>query len=142
MTSKIISIVSVKAVMIAALFTGTAATSSDAHADRYHHSYGGYYHHGGYYRGHRHRYHRHRYRRHHRDRDIAYLAGGLILGGVIVDAIHRNRDHHVVRERRVIEPSYRRGSVGRHLHRDRYGNCFERTGNGDLIELPPSSCAW
>ena len=54
MTSKIISIVSVKAVMIAALFTGTAATSSDAHAGRYHHSDGGYYHHGGYYRGHRH----------------------------------------------------------------------------------------
>ena len=53
---KVISVVSIKAVMIAALFTGTAAAPSDAHAGRYHHSYhGGYYHHGGYYRGHRHR---------------------------------------------------------------------------------------
>ena len=153
MKSKILSFASIKLVLLAALFTGTSAS---AHAGGYHHydrHYGGYgkhYRHDGYYRrggGHyyKHRHRKHRYRRN-RDRDIAYLAGGLLLGGIIVDAIHQNRKAHVVRERRVIDRGYDRhygdASVSRHLHRDRYGNCFERTPNGDLIELPPSACTW
>ena len=140
---KLLSFVSIKLILVSALFAGTAVTSADAHAGRYHHNgyykHGGYYHHGGHYYRHRHRHHR--YRRH-RDRDIAYLAGGLILGGIIVDAIHQNRHPHVVRERRVVTRDYDRPSISRHLHRDRYGNCYERMSNGDLIEVAPSMCAW
>ncbi|NKC00761.1 MAG: hypothetical protein GKR90_20010 [Pseudomonadales bacterium] len=130
----------------------SSAFSAPAEAGPHYRGYhgGDYYNRHSYRHGYRHGYRRH-HRRHRSDRG-AYLVGGLVLGGIIASAIHRNQDHHVyrdtreIRETRVVRTPRSDDRVSRHLYRDRNGNCFERTSspNGDelLAELDPASCAW
>ena len=150
-----LGIATFKISLAAALLVGSVGFSPAAEARPYHADRGYYrdhhYRHGRYHRGHK-RYRNHRHHRHYRrDRDrnkLGYIVGGLVLGGIIVDALHRNdryannryrNEGRVIRESRVVDgPSYNSG-VTRALHRDRYGNCFERTvdryGDERLVEL-------
>lgn len=129
---------------------GYAGHGYGRHRDRYR----GY---DNYYRGHGGGHH---YRSHGRNnnRDVLYLAGGLILGSALTHAYHNSySEPRVVRQpvyREVVydsSPIVRstrviREAEGRRLFRDRNGDCFERTtsANGEelLVELDPSSCSW
>jgi len=119
--------------------------------DRRHHRsynrYGKRYRHGY---GHR-SYYGHKYR----NRNTAYLVGGLALGAILNETLRHNDGYHhddtvVVRDTRVVHrsPSSDRHSsapVRRSLFRDRNGNCFERTSEGGAevsTEIDPENCAW
>ncbi|MEM7077278.1 MAG: hypothetical protein AAF513_01505 [Pseudomonadota bacterium] len=147
----------IKFMIITGLCALAAVFSIDAHAGGRH--YSGYGHHYGYhdygYRSYRQRHYRHRnyghrhyYRDRHHSRRAAYLAGGLILGGLLTHSYHRAHEPVVVRESRVIRSGGGRYDtrVSRRLFRDRDGNCFERTTNRNgeelLAELDRAECAW
>lgn len=136
-------LISAKFVLIAVVLAGFTSVSPNAEARPHHrgHHYNG----GHYYKHYRSHGYRRGYHRRHRN-DAAYLVGGLLLGGIIVDAIHRNRDYHEVHRPRVTRHMDDASRITRYLHRDRYGNCFERTfdsaGDEHLVELSPSACAW
>ena len=142
---------SVAGTMVVAL---SLLSAPQAHAGgKYRH-----YDHGYHYGYDRYHYDRRSHRRHYRhkryhrkNRDGAYLLGGLALGALITHAWHQpnrhhNRHHsdqydHHTRTRVV----HRDAPVSRRLFRDRNGNCFERIRQGGeelLVELSASECRW
>jgi hypothetical protein len=145
--TKLHSSVVTKIAIVGAVVMMLSAFSAPAEAGSHYRGHQGY---GGHYNRHSYRHsYGHGYRRSHRSHHSnrgAYLVGGLVLGGIIASAIHRNHDPYVVRESRVEQSSRADRRVTRRLYRDRDGNCFERTfsSNGDelLSELDPADCAW
>jgi len=145
-----------------------------AHAGGYRGHYSGYHgsHYGGHYSGHYSGHYGYRGSR----RAADYLVGGLILGGILHYAFshphrrghngyhHRSHSHHSYRSsyttprshrvyREVVSRPYYKTYSNRpvirqqsHLHKDRYGNCYEiRYGTqGDELrtEQPRSVCNW
>jgi len=132
-----------RSIAIAGMLFLALAASVPAQAGGYRgHYYGHGYGHGGYYyRGHH---------GHHGGDDGAYLVGGLILGSLITHAV-MSRPAPYYEERAVVVQQapvvvQAAPQSGRHLLRDRNGNCFEKNYNnrGDevLVELDPAECSW
>lgn len=101
--------------------------------------------------GYGHHYRGGHYYRHHHSHNGAYLAGGLILGSLITHAyMSQPRPEPYYGDRTVVvqAPAVVQSApiAGRHLLRDRYGNCYEKNYNdrGDeiLVELDPVECEW
>lgn len=117
-----------------------------------HHGYDGYR--GGHYRGHGGYYARpYRSARRHRSHHGEYLVGGILLGSLIANSVHRAHSYQrPYVERRVYQPTrtvYTERSsetVTRRLLRDVNGDCFELYTAQDGSEVRESiareECSW
>ncbi|MGI9296048.1 MAG: hypothetical protein ACR2PS_18850 [Pseudomonadales bacterium] len=140
-------------VTISMLATSPTTLAGGGHAYGHygHYGYDGYR--GGHHRGHG-RYYR-PYRRAHRHRSHRgeYLVGGILLGSLIANSVHRAHSYpHRYVERRVYQPTRtvyterRTETVSRRLLRDVNGDCFElhTAEDGSEVRNPIAreECSW
>lgn len=131
--------------MIALLATSSTTLAGGGHG--YGHRGGHYQGHGGYYARPYHRAHRHR--AHHGE----YLVGGILLGSLIANSVHRaHNDPRPYVARRVYQPARtvyterRTETVSRRLLRDVNGDCFElftaEDGSEICDPIAREECSW
>lgn len=113
----------------------------------YKHGYGhGYRHYHG---GHGYRYYGgHHHHKHHNggdDDEVAYLVGGLLLGGILTHAYHTSQPRYVA-PAPAYAPAYAVPAADRRLVRDAAGNCYESyydaSGREVRVPVAPNQCAW
>ncbi len=130
--------------LIAACLTISAPTTWAGGRHEGHGGYPGYYGGHGYYAGHGHRYYGHRhYRGHHDNDEWAYLLGGLVLGGLVTHAYHRQQE---AVQAVPAQGYYAVPNSGQRLVRDAYGNCytstFDAAGTEYRTPADPALCNW
>ncbi|MGI9283943.1 MAG: hypothetical protein ACR2P1_00990 [Pseudomonadales bacterium] len=133
-------------VTIALLATSSTTLAGGGHSYG-HYGYDG--HRGGHHRGH-HSYYPRRYRRTHRHHSYhgEYLVGGILLGSLIANSVHRAHNHPRYVERRVYQPArtVRTETINRRLLRDVNGDCFElyTAEDGSEVRDPIAreECSW
>jgi hypothetical protein len=110
------------------------------HGHGHRHYYGG---HGGYryYGGH----HHHNHHNGGGDDEVAYLVGGLLLGGILTHAYHTSQPRYVA-PAPAYAPAYTVPAADRRLVRDSAGNCYESyydaSGREVRVPVAPNQCAW
>jgi len=112
---------------------------------------GGHGHYDGHRYGHGHGHYRPYYYGHHHnngDDEVAYLLGGLLLGGLVTHAYYNSQPRAVAAPpaQYAPAPAYTSYPQGRRLVRDAGGNCYESyfdaAGAEIRVPISPSECNW
>ncbi len=111
-------------------------------------SYGYDGHRGGHHRSHQRHYRPHRSRSHRGE----YLLGGIVIGSLIANSVHKARHHQPYVQRRVYQPTRtihterHTETIERRLLRDGSGACFElfTAADGSEVREPIArrECSW
>ncbi len=131
-----------KMLLAGAISMALIAAAPGAYAgNRYgHHGYYGGHGYGHGYGGH---YYRHKHGNGNNNDEVAYLIGGLVVGGLLTNAYYKSRP---VYQPATVQRSYAAPAAGQRLVRDANGACFtsefDSAGTEYRTAVDPALCNW